>query len=141
MQNVLAVNNLITSSTLETWGDTSYDEAYSFYKTHESLHWLPEEVNLAEDVSDFSKEAEGNKQGITNLLKLFTQNDLEVASGYDVLLRIFKPTKVKMMLRSNAAREGVHIDAYSQLTDTLGFNNDFYKEFLEVPIMKGKIDY
>ena len=132
---------LLVSDTIETWGDSKYDKAYEYYKQHEALHWLPEEVNLADDVADFNKANKEEKAGITNILKLFTQNDIEVGSGYDVMLRIFKPTKVKMMLRSNANREGVHIDAYSQLTDTLGFSQDFYKEFLDVSIMKNKVDY
>jgi ribonucleoside-diphosphate reductase beta chain len=46
-----------------------------------------------------------------------------------------------MMLLSFAAREAVHIDAYSNLIDTLGMPESTYKEFTEYEEMKAKHDY
>lgn len=118
-----------------------YTEAYDFYKKHEALHWLPEEVPLGEDVKDFKSCTFEEQQFITNILRLFTQNDVMVGSGYDTMLRIFKPTEVCMMLRSYAAREVIHIDSYSQLIDTLGLPESIYSEFLDIPVMECKVDY
>jgi len=75
------------------------------------------------------------------VMRLFTQNDVEVGHGYDVLLRIFKPTEVSMMLRGNADRESTHIAAYSLFTETLGFPDSFYSEYLEDEQMADKIDF
>lgn len=118
-----------------------YPEAYEYYKKHESLHWLPDEVPLGEDVKDFRSCTFQEQAFITNILRLFTQNDVMVGSGYDTLLRIFKPTEVNMMLRSYAARENIHIDGYSNLIDTLGLPETIYTEFLDIPIMEVKVDY
>jgi ribonucleoside-diphosphate reductase beta chain len=46
-----------------------------------------------------------------------------------------------MMLLGFAAREATHIDAYSYLIETLGKPDNFYSEFLKVPVMKAKHDF
>jgi len=119
----------------------NYSWAYDYWKTHEKMHWTEEEVSLAEDVKDFNKAGPEEVEFITNILRLFTQNDLMVGQGYDVMLRIFKPTEVQMMLRTFANRENTHISAYALLTETLGFGDEIYSEFLEIPLMEGKTEY
>jgi ribonucleoside-diphosphate reductase beta chain len=102
-------------------------------------HW--DEVPLADDVADFNRADAEEKEFITEVMRLFTQNDVEVGHGYDVLLRIFKPTEVSMMLRGNADRESTHIAAYSLFTETLGFPDEFYSEFLDDELMSEKIEF
>ena len=46
-----------------------------------------------------------------------------------------------MMLRGNADRESTHIAAYSLFTETLGFEDSFYAEFLEDDLMSDKIEF
>lgn len=119
----------------------AYPEAFKHWEDHDKMVWHWDEVPLADDVIDFNRADDEEKAFITELLRLFTQNDVEVGDGYDTLLRIFKPTEVKMMLRSNSDRESTHVAAYSNFTEVLGFPDSFYSEFLDVPIMKDKIDY
>ena len=118
-----------------------YPQAYQYWETHEKMHWLHDEVPLADDVLDYNKGNAEEKEFIAGIMRLFTQNDIEVGHGYDVLLRIFKPTEVSMMLRGSAARENIHIAAYSLFTETLGFDDSFYSEYLEDEQMKDKIEY
>jgi len=118
-----------------------YPEAFNYWETHDKLVWHYDEVPLASDVEDFNKADEEEQEFITQVMRLFTQNDIEVAHGYDVLLRIFKPTEVTMMLRGHADRENTHISAYSLFTETLGFEDSFYTEFLDDATMSDKIAY
>ena len=118
-----------------------YPEAYEYWNTHDKMVWHTDEVPLADDVLDFHQADEEEREFITNILRLFVQNDVMVGAGYDTLTRIFKPTEVSMMLRGFADRENTHIDAYSNLVDTLGFDDDFYSEFLDVAVMETKTDY
>jgi ribonucleoside-diphosphate reductase beta chain len=118
-----------------------YPEAFAFWDKHDKMVWHWDEVPLADDVYDFNQADLEEQEFITGLMRLFTQNDVEVGHGYDVLLRVFKPVEVTMMLRGNADRENTHIAAYSLFTETLGFEDDFYSEFLNDKIMKSKIDY
>ena len=118
-----------------------YTKCFELWDKHEKAHWLWDEVPLADDVQDFSKADKREKEFITNIMKLFTQSDVEVSQGYTMLLRVFKPTEVQMMLHGFAAREQIHIAAYSLFTETLGFEDSFYAEFLDVPEMKVKVNY
>ena len=118
-----------------------YPEAFEHWETHERMHWMYDEVPLADDVADFARADDREKEFISGVMRLFTTNDVEVGHGYDVLLRIFKPTEVTMMLRGFAARENTHIAAYSLFTETLGFEDSFYTEYLEDNTMKDKVDY
>ena len=119
----------------------NYPWAFEAYRTHESMHWLATEIPLADDVKDYEADTEANKKFIENVMKMFTTNDIAASQGYTGLLRIFKPTEVVMMLSSFAAREACHIDAYSLFTETLGFGDEIYKEFLDIPEMSIKTDY
>jgi len=118
-----------------------YTWAYDYWKTHEKMHWTEEEVALADDVKDFAQASDEERDFLTNVLRLFTQNDIMVGAGYDVMMRIFKPTEVQMMLRTFANRENTHISAYALLTETLGFHDEIYTEFLDIPIMETKTEY
>lgn len=119
----------------------NYPEAYRHWEVHDKMVWHFDEVPLGDDVDDFNRADKKEKEFISGVMRLFTQNDVEVGHGYDVLLRIFKPTEVSMMLRGNADRESTHIAAYSLFTETLGFPDEFYSEFLEDEKMLDKIEY
>lgn len=133
--------NLLNAPSIQSYKPFNYPYFYELYKQHEALHWLPEEVPLGEDVKDWNEISPKEQAFLHSIFNLFTQNDIQVGAGYDVLLRIFKPTEVKMMLRSNAGRENIHVDAYSLLLDTLGFSDEAYSEFMTIPVMKGKMEY
>lgn len=53
----------------------------------------------------------------------------------------FKQPEVRMMLSSFAAREAVHIAAYSHLIETLGLPESIYNEFLQYEAMAAKHDF
>jgi ribonucleoside-diphosphate reductase beta chain len=124
-----------------TFKPMQYPDAFKHWEVHDKMVWHWDEVPLTDDIEDFNSAAKEEKDFITGVMRLFTQNDVEVGHGYDVLLRIFKPTEVSMMLRSNADRESTHIAAYSLFTETLGFEDSFYSEYLQDEDMREKIDY
>lgn len=124
-----------------TFKPMQYPEAFKHWDTHDKMVWHWDEVPLAEDVQDYNRGDVAEQEFIAGIMRLFTTNDVEVGHGYDVLLRIFKPTEVSMMLRSNADRESTHIAAYSLFTETLGFPDEFYSEYLDNNLMSDKISY
>jgi len=124
-----------------TFKPMKYPQAFEHWETHDKMVWHYDEVPLADDVADFARADDKEREFITQVMRLFTQNDVEVGHGYDVLLRIFKPTEVSMMLRGNADRESTHIAAYSLFTETLGFPDEFYSEYLEDEQMADKINF
>ncbi|MFN4091650.1 MAG: ribonucleotide-diphosphate reductase subunit beta [Brevundimonas sp.] len=120
-----------------------YEWAYNMYKIQQSLHWLPEEVPLGDDVRDWAVNlTEAEKNLLTHVFRLFTKSDIEVANNYhERLSRIFKPTEIKMMLAAFTAAEANHIDSYSQLLETIGMPETEYEAFARYDAMRDKIDH
>ena len=121
----------------------NYPWAYEAWLIHEQAHWLFSEVPMAEDVKDWKKKLTAEeKQFLTNIFRFFTQGDIDVAGGYvKNYLPYFPQPEVRMMLMGFAAREALHIAAYSHLIETLGMPESTYNEFLEYQEMRDKHDY
>ena len=121
----------------------SYDWAYNAWLKHEQSHWLHTEVPMLEDLQDWKKFLTAEeKYFLTNIFRFFTQGDIDVADGYvNNYLPHFRQPEVRMMLLGFAAREALHIAAYSHLIETLGMPEATYSEFLEYEAMKDKHDY
>jgi ribonucleoside-diphosphate reductase beta chain len=121
----------------------SYPWAYDAFVASEQMHWLWTEVPMAEDVKDWeSKLTNTEKKFLTKLFRFFTQADVDVAGAYVTnYLPIFKAPEVRMMLSSFAAREAIHIAAYSHLIETLGLPESTYNEFMKYEEMKKKHEY
>ena len=121
----------------------NYPWAYDAWLKHEQAHWLHSEVPMAEDVKDWKKKLTNEeKQFLTNIFRFFTQGDIDVAGGYvNNYLPYFPQPEIRMMLMGFAAREALHIAAYSHLIETLGMPESTYNEFLEYQEMKDKHDY
>ena len=120
-----------------------YPWAYEMWNKHEQSHWLHHEVPMIEDVKDWkTKLSKDEKYFLTQIFRFFTQSDIDVAGGYvDNYLPYFKQPEVRMMLMGFAAREAVHIAAYSHLIETLGMPESTYNEFLEYDAMREKHEF
>jgi ribonucleoside-diphosphate reductase beta chain len=120
-----------------------YPWAYEAWLKHEQSHWLHTEVPMAEDVKDWkNKLTQEEKQFLTHIFRFFTQGDIDVAGGYvKNYLPYFPQPEVRMMLLGFAAREALHVAAYSHLIETLGLPDTMYNQFLEYQAMRDKHDY
>ena len=121
----------------------SYPWAYNAWLKHEQAHWLHSEVPMIEDVKDWKKKlTDAEKKFLTNIFRFFTQGDIDVAGGYvKNYLPHFPQPEIRMMLAGFAAREALHIAAYSHLIETLGMPDSTYNEFLQYQEMRDKHDY
>jgi ribonucleoside-diphosphate reductase beta chain len=121
----------------------NYPWAYNAWLKHEQSHWLHTEVPMLEDVKDWKKKLTTEEKAfLTNIFRFFTQGDIDVAGGYvKNYLPNFPQPEVRMMLLGFAAREALHIAAYSHLIETLGMPETTYNEFLQYQEMKDKHDY
>lgn len=121
----------------------NYAWAYDSWLTHEQSHWLHTEVPMLEDVKDWKNRlSQEEKYFLTQIFRFFTQSDIDVASGYvNNYLPHFPQPEVRMMLLGFAAREALHIAAYSHLIETLGMPESTYNEFNEYEAMSEKHEY
>ena len=120
-----------------------YPWAYDAWLTQQRIHWLPEEVPLAEDVKDWHKKLTGAERNLlTQIFRFFVQADVEVNNCYmKHYSQVFKPTEVQMMLAAFSNMETIHIAAYSHLLDTIGMPEIEYEAFMKYAEMKDKYDY
>ena len=120
-----------------------YPWAYDAFVAHEQMHWLAREVPLTDDVKDWKKNlTDAEKALLTQIFRFFTQADCDVANAYiDTYMPLFKPVEIRMVLASIAAREGVHIQAYSMLIDEVGIPEAEYGAFMDYEVMRNKHEY
>lgn len=121
----------------------NYPFAYEAWLKHEQSHWIHTEVPMLEDVKDWKKRLSNEeKLFLTNIFRFFTQGDIDVAGGYvNNYLPFFPQPEVRMMLCGFAAREALHIAAYSHLIETLGMPETTYNEFMQYEEMRAKHDF
>ena len=128
----------------KTYKPFHYPWAVEITTKHEKAHWIEDEADLSEDVSDWKggKITEVEKEYITNILRLFTQSDVAVGQNYyDQFIPKFKNNEIRNMLGSFAAREGIHQRAYALLNETLGLSDSEYHAFLEYKEMVDKLEF
>jgi len=120
-----------------------YEWAFEAYDMQQKMHWLPSEVPLHEDVRDWnSKLTKQEKNLINQILKFFTQGDVDIAQAYlDNYIPKFKPPEIRMMLSAIATSEANHAHSYSLLNDTIGLPESDYKAFQEYKEMSDKHNY
>jgi len=120
-----------------------YPAYYEYFQKQNQAHWLPTEITMENDISDYRFHlTPSEKNVLTQILRFFTQGDIEVNNNYNAnLVPAFPKPEIKMMLSAFAAMEGVHVWAYSYLNDSLGLPEKEYSAFLDYEAMRNKYDY
>jgi ribonucleoside-diphosphate reductase beta chain len=120
-----------------------YPWAYEAWHTQQKIHWLPEEVTMADDIKDWKYNlSPSEKNLLTQIFRFFTQADIEVNNCYmKHYSRVFQPTEIQMMLAAFSNMETIHIAAYSYLLDSIGMPETEYQAFLQYKEMKDKYEY
>lgn len=120
-----------------------YPWAYESFVASEQMHWLAREVLLSDDVKDWKTcLSPVERELLTQIFRFFTQADVDVSAGYiERYMPVFRPPELRMMMSSIAAREGVHIQAYSTMIDELGIPEVEYSAFMEYQEMVDKHEF
>ena len=121
-----------------------YPWAMEYFEQHDAMVWHKHEYSLTKDIAHYADALINNPdeaRTITETMRLFVQNDVQAGTGYETLLRIIKPTEVRIMLGGFNAREGTHVVNYANFVDTIGLPPSVYTDFLELPIMSSKMEY
>jgi len=126
-----------------TYKPIRYPWALEYCKQQHKIHWVPEEVPLAEDVRDWAQSLEPSEKSLlTHIFRFFTQSDVEVNDCYmGRYARVFGPAEVKMMLSAFSSMETIHILAYALLIETIGMPDEEFSAFMQYEVMREKQDY
>jgi|TARA_B100000900_G_scaffold237545_2_gene201717 ribonucleoside-diphosphate reductase beta chain len=128
----------------KTYKPFQYPWAVEKAIAHEKVHWGEWECRLQDDVSQWNngKLTDVEKNHITQILRLFTQSDVQVGTNYlECYIPKFKNNEIRAMLTSFANREFVHQRSYALLNDTLGLPEEEFSAFLEYSEMADKIEF
>lgn len=137
------MNNLTVCDPKGYYKPFRYPFAFEAYKLQQQMHWLPDEVPLANDVKDWNQKLSPQERNLlTQLFRFFTTGDVDVGQAYmDKYMKVFRNEEVRMMLASFSAMEAVHAHAYSLLLDTVGMPEVEYQAFKKYEAMAAKHDY
>jgi ribonucleoside-diphosphate reductase beta chain len=120
-----------------------YPEFFELFKLQAQARWLPTEVSFADDIKDFKNKLTPQEINlIIQVLRFFTQGDIEVQNNYNTkLVHVFPKPEITSMLAEFAAMENIHVWAYSTLNETLGLPETEYQAFLDYQSMKDKVTF
>ena len=124
----------------QTYKPMRYPWAFEAFKRQNQLHWMAEEIPMADDVNDWkNKLTDAERNLITHILRLFTQSDTDIGNAYiDEYMQRFKNNELRMMFLAFGNMEAIHQESYSHLLDTLGIPEVEYSAFLEYKEMRDK---
>ena len=128
----------------ESYKPFKYPWAVESAVLHEKIHWGEWEAALQEDVNQWKggKLSPSEVNHITQILRLFTQSDVQVGTNYlEFYIPKFKNNEIRAMLTSFANREFIHQRAYALLNDTLGLPETEFTAFSQYEYMKEKLDF
>jgi len=128
----------------KTYKPFQYPWAVDYAIASEKAHWGEWEAKLADDVAQWNngKLTDIERNHITQILRLFTQSDVQVGTNYlESYIPKFKNNEIRAMLSSFANREFVHQRSYALLNDTLGLPEEEFSTFLEYKQMADKIEF
>ena len=131
------------TTTRTTYKPFQYTWAYEAWLAQQRLHWLPEEVPMADDVKDWRVVLSPEEKNLlTQIFRFFTQSEIEVNNCYmRHYTKVFKAPEVCMMLTAFSNMETIHTAGYAHLLDTIGMPETEYQAFLKYKAMKDKYDY
>lgn len=120
-----------------------YPWAVQAAQAQENIHWHEQEIIFEDDIRQWNDGTitPKEKELVKEIMKTFTQSDTQVAQGYiENFLPVFKNNEIRQMLISFAAREGIHQRAYALFTDTIGIPEEQYGWFLEVDVLRDRME-
>lgn len=124
----------------EVYKPFEYNRAYEYFEKQQNAHWLPSEVAMSKDISDWKgKLTNSERLVIGQILKSFTQTEISVNEYWSTRIsKWFPKPEIAMMASAFGAMESVHIVGYSYLNDSLGL--DDYSAFLQDETAVAKLD-
>lgn len=122
----------------------TYPWAFEMYRKQLKLHWIPDEVPMQNDLTDWKHNLNpAEKNLLMQIFRFFTTADVDVAKGYaKYYLPVFNGhPEVTQMLTTFASYEAIHVEAYALLLNTLGIAEGEFKAFTEYKEMLEKHEY
>lgn len=135
---------------IETNKDTytiDYPQAVQAAQEQTKIIWFAEELGVEKDENDIrTKCTEGERHGITTVLKLFTQYELMLGGeefwGAKVTKMFPRPEIERMAATFSFVELGIHAPFYDLINKTLGIATDeFYCSWQQDEVMRDRVAF
>jgi ribonucleoside-diphosphate reductase beta chain len=120
-----------------------YPWAYDLYNQAVANTWFPHEVQLGEDLADFSRMTDEEKHAVTFLMSYFNPNELLVnkALAFGVYPYVNAP-EAHLYLAKQMWEEANHCVAFEYVLETFPIDREeAYSAHVEVPSMAAKEEF
>src|SRR5690554_6562226 len=143
-------NGAILKTRIETPKDTytvDYPQAVASAREQTRIIWFAEELGVEKDEGDIrTKCTEGERHGITTVLKLFTKYEMLLGGeefwGGKVMTMFPRPDVGRMAATFSFIELGVHAPFYDLINKTLGIATDeFYNSWKENEVMRQRMAF
>ena len=126
---------------------TNYPQAVEAATKQTKIFWTAEELGVEKDEGDIrTKCTEGERHGITTVLKLFTRYELMLGGDEfwgGKVSRMFPRPEIQRMAATFSFMElGVHAVFYDLINKTLGIaTDDFYNSWKEDDVLRDRMSF
>lgn len=118
-----------------------YPEVIQYIDAINHSYWLHSELNFISDIHDFKVNLDPHEKDIIHkTLLAISQVEVKVKSFWSDLYKHVPKPEINAVGATFAESEVRHERAYSNLLEVLGLNDNF-EHVMEVPEIKGRIEY
>lgn len=144
------------TTNLNDFNNMKYSWVSNWYRNAMNNFWIPEEINLAQDLKDYNKLAEEERTAYDKILSFLIFLDSIQTANLSNINNYITASEVNLCLTIQAFQEAVHSQSYSYMLDTIcspekrneilyqwkddkillernKFIGDLYNKFLEEP--------
>jgi len=120
-----------------------YDDLYQFYIKHRSLFWIPEEVVLSKDISDWKNKLNDDERNfIKMILVFFAISDFIVNENLSIDQDQITILEYKLFIDNKIDRENIHSLMYARLISTfIEDDGGLLDSVQDIPTIKAKIEW
>ena len=118
-----------------------YPEVMKFVEAINKSFWVHSEVDFTADVQDFKTNlSDKEKEVVKRSLLGIAQVEVGVKTFWGDLYKHFPKPEINGLGATFSENEFRHSEAYSQLLEVLGYNEEF-EELVNTPVIQRKIEY
>lgn len=123
-----------------------HHDLWAFYKKAEASFWTAEEIDLSEDVEQYSALTDGERHFINNVLAFFAASDGIVNENLaENFISEVQYAEAKFFYGFQIMMENIHSETYSLLIDTYVKNpaeqEKYFKAIETIPCVKRKAEW
>ncbi|MDK7480975.1 ribonucleotide-diphosphate reductase subunit beta [Bacillus cereus] len=108
-----------SSSNILNWNDVRFPWAYKMYKNMMANFWVPEEINMSQDILDFEKLSEAEKFAFKRIIGLLAFLDSVQTDFSKKVADYLTDSSLSALMTILAFQEVVHNQSYSYVLSSL----------------------